>query len=132
MDMRANGACKAGESIWEACAAVTMTVRWEDAAPCSLVDNGPTFQSKLWPGDGVGQYIYQTTQRNIPEDSHLRNRRRENLKTHICKFLRIGVLSDIFPLLFYPPSIDFINLRNLTSLFHKCSYLAVSFNVKIL
>jgi hypothetical protein len=27
--------------------------------------------------------IYQTTRRNIPEDSHLHARRRENLKSHV-------------------------------------------------
>jgi hypothetical protein len=29
--------------------------------------------------------FYQTTQRNIPEDSHLRTHRRENLKSHLRK-----------------------------------------------
>jgi hypothetical protein len=28
---------------------------------------------------------YQTTQRNIPEDSHFNTRRRENLKSHQIK-----------------------------------------------
>jgi hypothetical protein len=31
--------------------------------------------------------FYQTTQRNIPEDGHVHTRRRENLKSHIEKFL---------------------------------------------
>jgi hypothetical protein len=29
--------------------------------------------------------FYQTTRRNIPEDSHLHTRRRENLKSHMLK-----------------------------------------------
>jgi hypothetical protein len=29
--------------------------------------------------------FYQTTRRNIPENSHLRTGRRENLKSHIIK-----------------------------------------------
>jgi hypothetical protein len=29
--------------------------------------------------------IYQTARRNIPEDSHLHNLRRENLKSHITE-----------------------------------------------
>jgi hypothetical protein len=30
--------------------------------------------------------IYQTTQRNMPESSHLHNRRRDNLKSHMTMF----------------------------------------------
>jgi hypothetical protein len=33
--------------------------------------------------------FYQTTRRNIPEDSHLQNRRRENLKSHLEELLRL-------------------------------------------
>jgi hypothetical protein len=30
--------------------------------------------------------FYETTQRNIPEDSHLHTRRRENLNSHLISF----------------------------------------------
>jgi hypothetical protein len=33
--------------------------------------------------------IYQTTRRNIPEDSHIPARRRENLKSHHQKYFII-------------------------------------------
>jgi hypothetical protein len=32
---------------------------------------------------GTTENLYQTTWRNIPEDSHLQTRRRENLKSHL-------------------------------------------------
>jgi hypothetical protein len=46
--------------------------------------------------------FYQTTRRNIPEDSHLHTRRRENLKSHHVVVLfniqefwtRIDILTD--------------------------------------
>jgi hypothetical protein len=53
-----------------------MTVFWE-AAPCSLVEiplSRRLGSKHLW---NDGQFI----QRNIPEDSHLHTRRRENLKS---------------------------------------------------
>jgi hypothetical protein len=39
--------------------------------------------------------IYQTTRCNIPEDSHLHSRRRENLKSHMKEF-RKADLKEIF------------------------------------
>jgi hypothetical protein len=43
---------------------------------------------------------YQTTRRNIPEDSQLHNRRRENLKFH-PQFKFCGHISQSVILLFY-------------------------------
>jgi hypothetical protein len=37
---------------------------------------------------------YQTTRRNIPEDSHLRTRRREDLKSHL-QSLFIAILNRV-------------------------------------
>jgi hypothetical protein len=57
---------------------VKMAVVWA-VAPCSLVD------------------VYQTTRHYNPEDSHLRNHRRENLKSYnlssICLFLLCEAIS---------------------------------------
>jgi hypothetical protein len=39
--------------------------------------------------------FYQTTRRNIPEDSHLHIRRRENLKSHQYTYLRLGSSNQI-------------------------------------
>jgi hypothetical protein len=63
-----------------------MTVLW-DVAPCSLVDIYRRFRRALMM-EAVSTSetlvsVYQTTRRNIPEDSHLHTRRRENLKSHL-------------------------------------------------
>jgi hypothetical protein len=40
---------------------------------------------------------YQTTWRNMPEDSHFHTRRRENLKSHLFLFIKILLKeSDVF------------------------------------
>jgi hypothetical protein len=36
--------------------------------------------------------FYQTTRRNIPEDSHLYTRRRENLKSHLVILMSLKLL----------------------------------------
>jgi hypothetical protein len=38
--------------------------------------------------------FYQTTRRNIPEDSHLHIRRRENLKSHKVLFVHMFYFRD--------------------------------------
>jgi hypothetical protein len=53
-----------------------MAVFW-DAAPCSPVDR-PTDRLSLLPPSSP----WRSTRRNIPEDSHLHARHRENLKSH--------------------------------------------------
>jgi hypothetical protein len=74
-----------------------MAVFW-DVVPCSLVGTDRRIRGAYYlhyrPDDGdskllliVGQYL-QTTRRNIPEDSHLHIRRRENLKSHLQDFVR--------------------------------------------
>jgi hypothetical protein len=35
--------------------------------------------------------FYQTTRRNNPDDSHLHNRRRDNLKSHDCENGRLSM-----------------------------------------
>jgi hypothetical protein len=40
--------------------------------------------------------FYQTTWRNIPEDSHLHTRRRENLKSHNEKYIFTGIRLALF------------------------------------
>jgi hypothetical protein len=69
-----------------------MTVLW-DFAPCSLVEIGQRFQRCLLPHhrpevvstSETSVIFSQTIRRNIPEDSHLHTRRRENLKSHLCQ-----------------------------------------------
>jgi hypothetical protein len=38
--------------------------------------------------------VHQTTRRNNPEDSHIRTRRRENLKSHILVFFFVRCMSN--------------------------------------
>jgi hypothetical protein len=40
--------------------------------------------------------FYQTTWRNIPEDSHVHTRRRENLKFKLC-----NILGDVYKILLF-------------------------------
>jgi hypothetical protein len=66
-----------------------MTVFWE-AEPCRLVDvyrrfRGTTIVSLMMDvasSSETSLNLYQTTWRNIPENSRLRTRRRKNLKFH--------------------------------------------------
>jgi hypothetical protein len=63
-----------------------MTVFW-DVAPCSPVEVYRRFRAfalmmKAARTSETSANFYQTTSRNIPEDSHLHIRRRENLKSH--------------------------------------------------
>jgi hypothetical protein len=53
-----------------------MAVFW-DAAPCCLVDTD------------------ETTRRNIPEDSHLHTRHRENLKSQHSRCIQAAYTNDI-------------------------------------
>lgn len=50
-----------------------MAVFW-DVASCSMIE--------LINDSETSVSLYQITQRNIPEDSHLRVHRRENLRSH--------------------------------------------------
>jgi hypothetical protein len=43
--------------------------------------------------------IYQATQRNIPEDSHLYSRRREILKSHVAHWLALVLVAFSLPIL---------------------------------
>jgi hypothetical protein len=68
-----------------------MTVFW-DFAPCSLVKFDRRFGAIALMIETVytsetSVKFYQTSRRNIPEDSHLHTRRRENLKSHIFRFI---------------------------------------------
>jgi hypothetical protein len=70
-----------------------MTIFW-DIAPCSLVETDRRFRGAYclhYQNDEMMEAVrtsqktinfYQTTRRNIPEDSHIHTRRRENLKFH--------------------------------------------------
>jgi hypothetical protein len=67
-----------------------MTVFW-DVTPCSLAQTDRrlrlltahiTLMMKAASTSGTSVNFYQTTRLNIPEDSHLHIRRRENLKSH--------------------------------------------------
>jgi hypothetical protein len=64
-----------------------MAVFW-DFAPCSLLDTDLRFRSSYCLHHQGGRTseisvnIYQTTRRNIPEDSHLHTPHREILKSH--------------------------------------------------
>jgi hypothetical protein len=62
-----------------------MTVFW-DAAACSLVEIHQSFGGAYYrhhQGDEDSPVkSYQTTRRNIPEDSHVHTCRRENLTSH--------------------------------------------------
>jgi hypothetical protein len=62
-----------------------MTVFW-DVATCSLVEIDRRFIALMMEAVSSSEMlvsIYQTTRRNIPEDSHLHTRRHENLKSHL-------------------------------------------------
>jgi hypothetical protein len=68
-----------------------MTVFWDFATYCLVeIDDVPevlTFSIIVLMIEAVSTSetsvnFYQTTWRNIPEDSHLHTRRRENLKSH--------------------------------------------------
>jgi hypothetical protein len=62
----------------------TMTVLW-DVAPYSLVEIDRCLIALMMEAVSTSKTsvsLYQTTRRNIPEDSHLHTRRRENLKLH--------------------------------------------------
>jgi hypothetical protein len=61
-----------------------MTVFW-DVAPKGLVEVHRHFRGACrlhHQGDESSVNFYQTTRRNIPQDSHFRIRRRQNLKSH--------------------------------------------------
>jgi hypothetical protein len=65
-----------------------MTVFW-DAAPCSLVEIDRSLRRTLIAlmmeavsTSETSVNFYKTTQRKIPEDSHLHTRRHENLRSH--------------------------------------------------
>jgi hypothetical protein len=61
-----------------------MAVFWV-VAPCSLVEVYRRFIALMVEAASTSDTsvnVYQTTRRNIPEDSYLHTRRRENLKSH--------------------------------------------------
>jgi hypothetical protein len=60
-----------------------MTAYW-DVAPLKFTDVSEALPAYITRAMGN---FYQTTRRNIPEDSHLSTRRRENLKSHIYLFV---------------------------------------------
>jgi hypothetical protein len=62
---------------------MTMAVFWV-VAPCSLVELIALMMEAASTSEMLAN-VYQTTQRNNPEDSHLHTRRRENLKSHQAK-----------------------------------------------
>jgi hypothetical protein len=79
-----------------------ITVFWY-VAPCSLVEvyrhfrggcclhhqSGELFIALMMEAESTSKTsvnFYQATRRNIPEDSHLHTRRRENLKSHLDGF----------------------------------------------
>jgi hypothetical protein len=80
-------------------ASMKMAVFWV-VAPCSLVEVYRRFEliaqmmEAAWTSE-TPVNVYQTTQRNNPEDSHLNNRRRENLKYHLDSSL-FTMADDIF------------------------------------
>jgi hypothetical protein len=74
-----------------------MTVFW-DVLPCSLVEVHRRFRGVCCLHQGTlmmeaastsetSESFYQTTWRNIPEDSHLHTRRCEILKSHLIVVL---------------------------------------------
>jgi hypothetical protein len=60
-------------------ASMEIAVFW-DVAPCSLVEIYLRFRDAYCLNHQIS--FYETTQRSIPEDSHLHTRRREHLKLH--------------------------------------------------
>jgi hypothetical protein len=62
-----------------------MTASW-DTGPCSLVEIDRLIiiaqMIEAVCTSETSEYFYKSTRRNIPEDSHLDTRRRENLKSH--------------------------------------------------
>jgi hypothetical protein len=68
-----------------------MTIFW-DVAPCSLVEVYRYLRGlialiiKALSASETTANLYQTTRLNIPEDSHLHTRRRENLRSHLKEF----------------------------------------------
>jgi hypothetical protein len=59
-----------------------MAVFW-DVAPCSMMEIDRRFRG-AYCLHHLDDESYQTGRRNIPEDSHLHTRRRENLKSQSC------------------------------------------------
>jgi hypothetical protein len=57
-----------------------MIVFW-DVAPCTLV----ALMMEAANTSKTSIYFYQTTRRNIPEDSPLHTRRLENMKFHLIR-----------------------------------------------
>jgi hypothetical protein len=64
-----------------------MTFFW-DVAPCSLVDTLIALMMEAVSISETSVNFYQTIRRNIPEDSCLHTRRRENLRSQDKKCLR--------------------------------------------
>jgi hypothetical protein len=62
---------------------------FRDVAQCSLVEVHRRFRG-AYCLHHQGDRPDQTTRRNIPEDSHLHTRRRENLKSHLIKKVYIS------------------------------------------
>jgi hypothetical protein len=73
-----------------------ITVLWH-VAPCSLVEIDRRFKGAYHihhQGDRTSvtsASFYQNTRRNLPEDSHLHTRRRENLKSHLIIFVCVSI-----------------------------------------
>jgi hypothetical protein len=75
-----------------------MTVFWQKLADISevlatsiialMMEAESTFETSV--------NFYRTTRSNIPEDSHLCSRRRENLKSHLLKFNSIHTFTSYF------------------------------------
>jgi hypothetical protein len=64
-----------------------MAVFW-DVAPCSQVNIDGRFIAVMMEAVNITEAsvnLYETTWRNIPEDSHLHARRRENQKSRILE-----------------------------------------------
>jgi hypothetical protein len=95
MSIKANEVCKIAKNAF----GKKMNAIW-DFAPCSLVEIALMIEAVSTSKKSVN--FYEATQRNIPEDSHLHTRRRENLKSHNA-YGKYVYLSQLFFLLSFRP-----------------------------
>jgi hypothetical protein len=77
-----------------------MTVFWDVALAASII-KAITLMMKASGTSETLKNFYQTTQHNIPGDSHLHTCCRENLKSHWLLILFISTLSHWFPVFSY-------------------------------
>jgi hypothetical protein len=116
-----------------------MTVLW-DVPPCSLVQidrrfrdassNIITLMMEAASTSETSVNFYRTTRRNIPEDSNLHTRCRENLKSHqtlsllrplfFRRFSRLNVGQEILVIVF---NVEWLSVRHIVQ---RYSYLLKS------